>query len=69
MMARSLCLITLDFSSSAGSNASSSSSNFGIAASISHNNPGVDMLLVGLGDGAVVSFAVVQDDTRSIEGG
>ncbi|KAG7357385.1 mono-functional DNA-alkylating methyl methanesulfonate [Nitzschia inconspicua] len=57
MMARSLCLITLDFSSSTGSSAVLSQS--GSPAASSSNNPGVDMLLVGLGDGTVVSFAVV----------
>ena len=64
MMARSLCLITLDFSSSAGS----SSSNLGSGKSSDHPNqsskdnatPGVNMLFVGLGDGTLVSFAVVQ---------
>lgn len=50
MMARSLCLITLDFSSSAGGTDEKGSS-----------GPGVDMLFVGLGDGTLVSFAVVAD--------
>jgi DNA damage-binding protein 1 len=52
MMARSLSLITLDFSSSnapAGGNSSS---------------PGVNMLFVGLGDGTLISFAVVLQNER-----
>jgi DNA damage-binding protein 1 len=50
MMARSLCLITLDSASAnANSNAAPKSS-------------GVDMLFVGLGDGTLISFAVVQQD-------
>jgi DNA damage-binding protein 1 len=48
MMARSLCLITLDFSSSGNNNYAST--------------PGVNMMFVGLGDGTLVSFAVVQED-------
>ena len=47
MMARSLCLITLDFNSASAGAASHA------------NSPGVDMLLVGLGDGTLISFAVV----------
>jgi len=47
MMARSLCLITLDFSSSTAGHGGSSSS------------PGMNMLFVGLGDGTLISFAVV----------
>ena len=70
MMARSLCLITLDFSTthssahhasgglaSQGHN-NASSSNL-TTTSTSHNTPGVNMLFVGLGDGTLVSFAVV----------
>lgn len=52
MMARSLCLITLDFSS-ANNNANNSGS-----------TPGVDMLFVGLGDGTLISFAVVLREGR-----
>ena len=52
MMARSLCLITLDFSSS-----TSNSNNSNTQAA----TPGVNMLFVGLGDGTLVSFAVVQE--------
>lgn len=48
MMARSLSLITLDFSSSAGGSGKNGSS-----------GPGVNMLFVGLGDGTLISFAVV----------
>jgi DNA damage-binding protein 1 len=60
MMARSLCLITLDFSSSSGS--ASSSSHGGNTASMNNGTiPGVNMLLVGLGDGTLVSFAVIED--------
>jgi DNA damage-binding protein 1 len=60
MMARSLCLITLDFSSSSGS--TSSSSHGGTTVSMSSGSvPGVNMLLVGLGDGTLVSFAVIED--------
>lgn len=60
MMARSLCLITLDFSSSSGSSASSSHG--GTTASMNTGSvPGVNMLLVGLGDGTLVSFAVIED--------
>ena len=44
MMARSLCLVTLD---STSTNAS---------------DGGVDMLFVGLGDGTLISFAVIQQD-------
>lgn len=56
MMARSLCLVTLDFSSSSSAGNNSSKK---LTAS-----KGVDMLFVGLGDGTLVSFAVVQDDGR-----
>jgi DNA damage-binding protein 1 len=58
MMARSLCLITLDLSSS------SSNSNDGIGNNNNNHTkgPGVDMLFVGLGDGTLVSFAVVRED-------
>jgi DNA damage-binding protein 1 len=49
MMARSLCLITLD---SANTTSSSSSGN------------SVDMLFVGLGDGTLISFAVLERDGR-----
>ncbi|KAL3919428.1 MAG: hypothetical protein SGILL_003758, partial [Bacillariaceae sp.] len=57
MMARSLCLITLDFSSSGTNSASAHSKSGGNEASV----PGVNMLLVGLGDGTVISFAVVEE--------
>ncbi|OEU20889.1 CPSF_A-domain-containing protein, partial [Fragilariopsis cylindrus CCMP1102] len=61
MMARSLCLITLDFSSS--SESTSSSSHGGSTAPLSSGSvPGVNMLLVGLGDGTLVSFAVIEGD-------
>jgi DNA damage-binding protein 1 len=56
MMARSLCLITLDYASSSGPNATSSNTK---NAGHETNTAGVDMLLVGLGDGTVISFAVV----------
>lgn len=56
MMARSLCLVTLDFSSSSSGGNNSSKK---LTAS-----KGVDMLFVGLGDGTLVSFAVVQEDAR-----
>ena len=48
MMARSLCLITLDYS-------------------FAGNDPGVNMLFVGLGDGTLVSFAVVTDDKFRVQ--
>lgn len=51
MMARSLCLITLDFSSSNGSGSSTPAT-----------VPGTNMLFVGLGDGTLISFAVIDDD-------
>lgn len=54
MMARSLCLVTLDFASSAGGGNNSSKK--------LTMSKGVDMLFVGLGDGNLVSFAVVQED-------
>mmetsp|Transcript_10401 Transcript_10401/g.26164 ORF Transcript_10401/g.26164 Transcript_10401/m.26164 type:complete len:1472 (+) Transcript_10401:265-4680(+) len=66
MMARSLCLITLDFSSSSGSTASSSHG----GTTVSMNNgsvPGVNMLLVGLGDGTLVSFAVIEDGSVRVQ--
>ena len=53
MMARSLSLVTLDLAS-ASSNAGSSSSGSVV-------NQGVDMLFVGLGDGTLISFAVVKN--------
>lgn len=59
MMARSLCLITLDVSSSSSSNSGSGAGN---SSSSSHSAQGVDMLFVGLGDGTVVSFAVVSTE-------
>jgi len=55
MMARSLCLVTMD-SQSSSKNSMSSSSDTG-------NN--VDMLLVGLGDGKLISFVVKQEDQAS----
>ena len=51
MMARSLCLITLDFSS--GGNSSNGAT---------AHSTGVDMLFVGLGDGSLISFAVLEQD-------
>jgi len=64
MMARSLCLITLDFSSSSGS----SSSHGGSTTSLSNGSvPGVNMLLVGLGDGTLVSFTVIEDDQVRVQ--
>ena len=66
MMARSLCLITLDFSSSSGSSASSSHG--GTTASMNSGSvPGVNMLLVGLGDGTLVSFAVIGDGNVRVQ--
>jgi hypothetical protein len=59
MMARSLCLITLDFHHSSSGH---SSNNSGNDRGNSSNAPGVNMLFVGLGDGTLVSFAVVQPD-------
>lgn len=56
MMARSLCLATLDFSSSSNSNAKSDKV-----------SAGVDMLFVGLGDGTLVSFTVVQDGSVTVQ--
>ena len=56
MMARSLCLSTLDVSSSSSN---SRKSNNGAK---SGKGPGVNMLFVGLGDGTLISFAVVQQD-------
>jgi len=56
MMARSLCLATLDLSSSSNSNAKSNKV-----------LPGVDMLFVGLGDGTLVSFTVVQEGSISVQ--
>jgi len=81
MMARSLCLITLDFSSSGGGGGLASTVSGAAASSMSssslslsqHNgvgsspsSPGVNMLLVGLGDGTLVSFAVIQDSARVV---
>ena len=54
MMARSVCLVTLDFS---GGNNSNNGANAGGTA-------GVDMLFVGLGDGTLISFAIVVLDGR-----
>lgn len=53
MMARSLCLITLDFNNSGNNNSSNSVS-----------NAGVNMLFVGLGDGTLASFAVVEEHSQ-----
>ena len=53
MMARSLCLVTLDFSGGANGTGPNAG-----------NTPGVDMLFVGLGDGTLISFAVVIRDGR-----
>eukprot|EP00934_Nitzschia_sp_Nitz4_P007930 Nitzschia sp. Nitz4//scaffold17_size182527//65374//69935//NITZ4_001847-RA/size182527-processed-gene-0.49-mRNA-1//-1//CDS//3329539319//7920//frame0 len=53
MMARSLCLITLDATSSA--HAGNSSKNLTASS-------GVDMMFVGLGDGTLISFAIVEED-------
>jgi len=55
MMARSLCLVTMD-SQSSSKNSMSSSPDPG-------NN--VDMLLVGLGDGKLISFVVKHEDQAS----
>jgi len=66
MMARSLCLITLDFSSSSGS--TTASSHAGSTASMNSGSvPGVNMLLVGLGDGTLVSFAVIEDGSVRVQ--
>jgi DNA damage-binding protein 1 len=54
MMARSLCMLTLDYSAS-GSAATGTSGSDGRSAAA----PGVEMLFVGLGDGTLVSFAVL----------
>ena len=56
MMARSLLLVTLDFSSSSGNG-------HGRSKKLT-TSKGVDMLFVGLGDGTLVSFAVKQGDGR-----
>lgn len=59
MMARSLCLITLDIAASLAS----SNTNDGIRNSNYHerlSNHGVNMLFVGLGDGTLISFAVAE---------
>jgi DNA damage-binding protein 1 len=60
MMARSLSLLTLDFSSNLGSGAGSHNAGGGG----NTNAPGVDMLFVGLGDGTLISFAVVSRDGK-----
>ena len=57
MMARSLCLITLDFSSSNSNNPGGANQK----ATTTASSPGVDMLFVGLGDGSLISFAVLMD--------
>ncbi|EEC45658.1 damage-specific DNA binding protein 1 [Phaeodactylum tricornutum CCAP 1055/1] len=49
-----LCLITLDFSSGTSGNTTSTST------SLSSTGSGVNMLFVGLGDGTLISFAVVE---------
>jgi DNA damage-binding protein 1 len=54
MMARSICLVTLDFSSSSGNNYGYKKESQGI---------GVDMLFIGMGDGTLVSFAVAKTKT------
>jgi DNA damage-binding protein 1 len=59
MMARSLCLITLDLSSSSSNNTGGNSN----TSNKDTKGPGVNMLFVGLGDGTLVSFAVVQQDS------
>jgi len=61
MMARSLCLVTLD------SNITSSSSQHDSPTSPSAG--GVDMLFIGLGDGTLISFSVItqQDGMVSIQ--
>ena len=62
MMSRSLCLITLDFSATHSADRGNNSAN-----SLNTTSPGVNMLFVGLGDGTLVSFAVVQpEDGRAI---
>ena len=73
MMARSLCLITLDFhhssSGNSGNSNNESSNNLGggVTCSNKSDSPGVDMLFVGLGDGTLVSFAVVRpEDGRAV---
>ena len=55
MMARSLCLVSLDVSN----NSSNHTGVGGGTNSSIHGSQGIDMLFVGLGDGTVVSFAVV----------
>lgn len=55
MMARSLCLVSLDVNNNNSSHTGISGA--GGHSSI-HGSQGIDMLFVGLGDGTVVSFAV-----------
>lgn len=61
MMARSLCLITLDVSSSSHHAAGTGGGHPSL-----NGAQGVDMLFVGLGDGTVVSFAVLEDANERI---
>lgn len=58
MMARSLCLVSLDVSNSSNNSSGGSGGH-----SSSNGSQGIDMLFVGLGDGTVVSFAVVVSTT------
>ena len=57
MMARSLCLVTMD-SQSTGSNSSNKNIMSSSSSAVAGND--VDMLLVGLGDGKLISFVVKQ---------
>lgn len=61
MMARSLCLITLDFSSTMASFSASHNDAYVSSHQESRgsSNRGVNMLFVGLGDGILLSFVVV----------
>jgi len=61
MMARSLCLVTLDSTSSAGTALNKTQNSVDTSASASITNR-ANMILVGLGDGRLISFAV---STRS----
>lgn len=65
MMARSLCLITLDFSS--GNNQNNAARNNDNNATTSTSSVGgVDMLFVGLGDGTLISFVVMLDSDGQV---
>jgi DNA damage-binding protein 1 len=61
-MARSLCLITLDYSSTGGP-----STSYSPVGRTNHASPGVDMLFVGLGDGTLISFVVKSAEKVSVQ--